>query len=82
LSGSTNSFSRVFVLMGLVFHQATEIGKAVNVLRKHGSKQIRYLARTLIEYVLVSCAVQQLLCALMDNKVVVVVVVCCYVLNN
>ncbi|KAG5223702.1 transcription elongation factor-related family protein [Salix suchowensis] len=28
---------------------ATEIGKAVNVLRKHGSKQIRYLARTLIE---------------------------------
>ncbi|KAJ6332188.1 hypothetical protein OIU76_010555 [Salix suchowensis] len=29
--------------------KATEIGKAVNVLRKHGSKQIRYLARTLIE---------------------------------
>ncbi|KAH9675289.1 putative mediator of RNA polymerase II transcription subunit 26b [Citrus sinensis] len=31
------------------FFQATEIGKAVNGLRKHGSKQIRHLARTLIE---------------------------------
>lgn len=30
--------------------QATEIGKAVNRLRKHASKEIRYLARTLIEY--------------------------------
>lgn len=30
--------------------QATEIGKAVNGLRKHGSKQIRHLARSLIEY--------------------------------
>ncbi|KAL9427855.1 hypothetical protein AB3S75_029941 [Citrus x aurantiifolia] len=29
--------------------KATEIGKAVNGLRKHGSKQIRHLARTLIE---------------------------------
>ncbi|XP_052174909.1 probable mediator of RNA polymerase II transcription subunit 26b [Diospyros lotus] len=29
--------------------KATEIGKSVNSLRKHGSKQIRYLARTLIE---------------------------------
>ncbi|CAK9168510.1 unnamed protein product [Ilex paraguariensis] len=29
--------------------KATEIGKAVNVLQKHGSKQIRHLARTLIE---------------------------------
>ncbi|XP_028102605.1 probable mediator of RNA polymerase II transcription subunit 26b isoform X2 [Camellia sinensis] len=29
--------------------KATEIGKSVNALRKHGSKQIRYLARTLIE---------------------------------
>ncbi|KAF8398204.1 hypothetical protein HHK36_017130 [Tetracentron sinense] len=30
--------------------KATEIGKAVNGFRKHGSKQIRHLARTLIEY--------------------------------
>lgn len=30
--------------------QATEIGKAVNRLRKHASKEIRHLARTLIEY--------------------------------
>ncbi|KAJ0041910.1 hypothetical protein Pint_18496 [Pistacia integerrima] len=30
--------------------KATEIGKAVNGLRKHGSKQIRHLSRTLIEY--------------------------------
>lgn len=37
------------------FFQATEIGKAVNGLRKHGSKQIRHLARTLIEYGFVSC---------------------------
>lgn len=29
--------------------KATEIGKTVNVLRKHGSKDIRQLARTLIE---------------------------------
>ncbi|KAJ4706694.1 Transcription elongation factor [Melia azedarach] len=29
--------------------KATEIGKAVNGLRKHGSKQIRHLARSLIE---------------------------------
>ncbi|CAK7340286.1 unnamed protein product [Dovyalis caffra] len=29
--------------------KATEIGKAVNVLRKNGSKQIRHLARSLIE---------------------------------
>ncbi|KAF5737624.1 hypothetical protein HS088_TW13G00511 [Tripterygium wilfordii] len=29
--------------------KATEIGKAVNGLRKHGSSQIRHLARTLIE---------------------------------
>ncbi|XP_031287812.1 probable mediator of RNA polymerase II transcription subunit 26b [Pistacia vera] len=29
--------------------KATEIGKAVNGLRKHGSKQIRHLSRTLIE---------------------------------
>lgn len=29
--------------------KATEIGKAVNGLRKHGSKQIRQLARTLID---------------------------------
>ncbi|WCJ33300.1 Transcription elongation factor (TFIIS) family protein [Euphorbia peplus] len=29
--------------------KATEIGKSVNVLRKHGSKQIRNLARTLID---------------------------------
>eukprot|EP00258_Populus_trichocarpa_P012891 XP_002323230.2 probable mediator of RNA polymerase II transcription subunit 26b [Populus trichocarpa] len=29
--------------------KATEIGKAVNGLRKHGSEQIRHLARTLIE---------------------------------
>ncbi|CAL5356654.1 unnamed protein product [Camellia sinensis] len=29
--------------------KATEIGKSVNALRKHGSKQIRHLARTLIE---------------------------------
>ncbi|CAK9188540.1 unnamed protein product [Ilex paraguariensis] len=29
--------------------KVTEIGKAVNVLQKHGSKQIRQLARTLIE---------------------------------
>ncbi|XP_058078324.1 probable mediator of RNA polymerase II transcription subunit 26b [Magnolia sinica] len=29
--------------------KATEIGKAVNGLRKHGSKQIRHLARTLID---------------------------------
>lgn len=33
--------------------QSTEIGKAVNHLRKHGSKDIRQLARTLIEYGLV-----------------------------
>ena len=32
------------------FFQATEIGKAVNQLRKHVSKEIRHLARTLIEY--------------------------------
>ncbi|XAR48299.1 hypothetical protein NMG60_11031065 [Bertholletia excelsa] len=29
--------------------KATEIGKSVNALRKHGSKEIRHLARTLIE---------------------------------
>ncbi|GAB4851779.1 hypothetical protein Ancab_031179 [Ancistrocladus abbreviatus] len=29
--------------------RATEIGKAVNILRRHGSKQIRHLARELIE---------------------------------
>ncbi|KAM7505220.1 hypothetical protein LguiB_004124 [Lonicera macranthoides] len=29
--------------------KATEIGKAVNILRKHSSKEIRQLARTLIE---------------------------------
>ncbi|XAR69540.1 hypothetical protein NMG60_11001170 [Bertholletia excelsa] len=29
--------------------KATEIGKSVNILRKHGSKQIRNLARSLIE---------------------------------
>ncbi|XP_074555766.1 putative mediator of RNA polymerase II transcription subunit 26b [Curcuma longa] len=29
--------------------KATEIGKAVNVLRKHASKQIRHLVRTLID---------------------------------
>ena len=34
----------------MLVYQATEIGKAVNGLRKHGSKQIRQLARTLIEY--------------------------------
>lgn len=31
--------------------QVTEIGKSVNVLRKHVNKDIRLLARTLIEYV-------------------------------
>lgn len=30
--------------------QATEIGKSVNGIRKHGDKEIRHLARTLIEY--------------------------------
>lgn len=33
----------------LVLFQATEIGKSVNALRKHGSKEIRNLVRTLIE---------------------------------
>ncbi|KAL8147547.1 hypothetical protein AgCh_005032 [Apium graveolens] len=30
--------------------EATEIGKAVNALRKHASKEIRNLAKSLIEY--------------------------------
>ncbi|XP_070021264.1 probable mediator of RNA polymerase II transcription subunit 26b isoform X2 [Nicotiana sylvestris] len=30
-------------------HEATEIGKSVNALRKHSSKDIRHLSRTLIE---------------------------------
>lgn len=30
--------------------KATEIGKSVNALRKHSSKEIRHLARTLIEF--------------------------------
>lgn len=38
-------------LMGLTVEtlKATEIGKAVNGLRKHGSKQIRLIAKTLID---------------------------------
>lgn len=39
----------VRVLDCLVRFQATEIGKSVNALRKHGSKEIRNLVRTLIE---------------------------------
>lgn len=34
----------------VVLTQSTEIGKAVNGLRKHGSDQIRQLAKTLIAY--------------------------------
>lgn len=39
---------RVLSLSASVF-QATEIGKSVNALRKHRSKEIRNLVRTLIE---------------------------------
>lgn len=34
----------------IVLSQSTEIGKAVNGLRKHGSDKIRQLAKTLIAY--------------------------------
>lgn len=37
------------MVMSVETLKATEIGKTVNVLRKHGSKDIRQLARTLIE---------------------------------
>lgn len=30
--------------------QATEIGKSVNVVRKHASKDVRDIAKALIEY--------------------------------
>lgn len=47
------SFSPSYVcnaLTRLVPFQATEIGKAVSGLKKHGSKQIRHLARELVSY--------------------------------
>ena len=34
----------------IVLSQSTEIGKAVNGLRNHGSDKIRQLAKTLIAY--------------------------------
>ena len=42
------------LIFGICLYQATEIGKAVTPLRKHGSTEIRQLARTLIEYELFS----------------------------
>lgn len=39
----------LFLFMISFESQATEIGKAVNGLRKHNLKQIRHLVRALIE---------------------------------
>lgn len=50
----TSLYESVSVLvwfdLKVVLTQSTEIGKAVNGLRKHGSDQIRQLAKTLIAY--------------------------------
>lgn len=42
--------------------QATGIGKAVNRVRKHSSKQIRHLAQTLIEYDFIPCTFIEIEC--------------------
>ncbi|KAF7145670.1 hypothetical protein RHSIM_Rhsim04G0114000 [Rhododendron simsii] len=47
---SVDSLKSVLTYLALFMPQATEIGKSVNALRKHSSKEIRHLARTLIEF--------------------------------
>ncbi|KAG5552655.1 hypothetical protein RHGRI_010675 [Rhododendron griersonianum] len=47
---SVDSLKSVHTYLALFMPQATEIGKSVNALRKHSSKEIRHLARTLIEF--------------------------------
>ena len=54
-------------MLGLVIFiffpfQETEIGKAVNHVRKHSTKQIRHLAQTLIEYEFISLAFTEIEC--------------------
>lgn len=71
------SFGAYEVIFGFVFLQDTEIGKAVNGLRRHGSDKISKLAKTLFTYefdlsfvrfVCFVCILSQLRCALNFGK--------------